>query len=153
MTTHIKFNYGGTEYNFVVQVDKSQRLEMPTSDKMFVVSIEMHKNIINVYHVSEEFFEANALVHTQPIKKAVVRASAFMDFYLDEETLEFLMTDIQRYLSRNGKITLTAFDLFINCAYIPKSVCYNIMEDLEEYEADDLLFLDDYQEKPIYMML
>jgi hypothetical protein len=145
MTTHIKFNYEGTEYNFVVQVDKSQRIEMPTSDKMFIVSIEMHKNIIKVYHVSEEFWDANTKVHEQPIKKAIVRATSFLDWYLnDVDVLMDIAFDIKKILLREGEVKLTAFSIYKNCQYIPKSICFNIADDMDEYNPEDLLFMDDY---------
>lgn len=157
--THIQFNCSGKEYNFALPINTNavQRTEVITNDKLFVVCVEMTKNIINVYEVSEEFFEANTLVHTQPIKKAVVRATAFVDWYLsDMDTFYDLMQDAKMYLRRNGKISLTAFDLFKNCGYIPESICVNIMEDAnasDEYDSEEILFLDDYQDEPKYYML
>lgn len=157
--THIQFNCSGKEYNFALPINTNsvQRTEVITNDKLFIVSVEMTKNIINVYEVSEEFFEANTLVHTQPIKKAVVRATAFVDWYLsDMDTFYDLMQDAKMYLGRKGKISLTAFDLFKNCGYIPEDICVNIMEDAnasDEYDSEEILFLDDYQDEPKYYML
>ena len=157
--THIQFNHSGKEYNFALPINTNavQRTEVITIDKLFVVCVEMSKNIINVYEVSEEFFEANTLVHTQPIKKAVVRATTFIDWYLnDMDTFYDLMQDSKMYLRRNGKISLTAFDLFKNCGYIPKDICVNIMQDAnadEEYDSEEILFMDDYQDDATYLML
>jgi len=157
--THIQFNHSSKEYNFALPINTNavQRTEVITNDKMFIVVVEMTKNVINVYEVTEEIFESHSLVHTQPIKKAVVRATAFIDWYLnDMDTFYDLMQDAKMYLRRNGKISLTAFDLFKNCGYIPKDICVNIMEDAnadDEYDIEEILLFDDYQDDLTYLML
>lgn len=156
--THIKFKHSGKEYNFALPIntDAVQRTEIATEDKLFIVCIEMIKNIINVYEVSEEIFESHLLVHTQPIKKAVLKATDFLDWYLDDhDTLFDLALDFTKFLKRNGKISMNVFDIFKSCGYIPDNICFNIMESNShfEYDVEEILFLDNYQDEPKYYML
>jgi hypothetical protein len=153
--THVKFNYSNKEYNLVLPLntDNVQRIEIATNDNLFVVVVEMHKNLLKVYRVTEEMFEVNDLVHSQPIKKAMVRAIKFIEWFMSGEEKENIANQITGILDRYGKINLTSFDIFKGCWYIPEDICFNVVDKYEEYEVDELIFMDDYQEKPKYYML
>lgn len=147
--THIKFNYKGKNYNFAIPKvqDSVERIEIASGDILFVVVVEMYHNLIKVYEVTEEFFDANILVHTQPVKKALLRASRFIEWYLsDEDTRDTLSKQIINILDRNGYINIKISDLFKSCGYIPSDICYCIAEEREEYDVSDLVFVDTYQD-------
>jgi len=153
--THVKFNYSNKEYNLALPLntDNVQRIEIATNDNLFVVVVEMHKNLLKVYRVTEEIFEINDLVHTQPIKKAMVRAIKFIDWFMSGDDKQDIAYQIMGMLERNGKIYLTSFDIFKGCFYVPEDICFNVMEQSDEYDVEDLIFMDDYNDTPKYYML
>lgn len=87
--------------------------------------------------------------------KNSVSASAFIEWYFDDDGHEFIVTDMINKLQNHGSYNISVHDLFKNCQYIPQHICNNcpppdqVNYTYEEYEPGEVDFLNDIITKNI----
>lgn len=151
MLTHIKLNYKGIDHTFIVSLtpQKTERIELFNLHKeRFVMIARFMTNELSIYDMPEGIFDGFITVHQQPIKDAMVKASDFMEWYLNDHVEREFVADM---LQRNGKVT--ALELFKCTNNIPRDICGNVKVDKYVFSPTDLIFIDDYQEDPQFIIL
>ena len=81
--------------------------------------------------------------------KNKVSASAFLEWYFDDETPQFEACNMVDALMSTGQYSITARELFNRCGYIPQHICYDcppldqINYTYAEYLPSEVEFIDD----------
>jgi hypothetical protein len=78
--------------------------------------------------------------------KNLVTATAFLEWYFSErsdyERAGELMLDA---LMNGGSFSITAYELFKSCGYIPQYICEDVKDDCDytiEYTPEEVAFID-----------
>lgn len=75
--------------------------------------------------------------------KNKVTSTAFIDWYFsDNSDIDIIGQRIINDLMTDGKVTLTARQLFDECGYIPQYICENPNGD-DEYEPSEIEFIQE----------
>ena len=81
--------------------------------------------------------------------KNKVSASAFLEWYFDDDTSRFETDNMISQLSNDGTFTITIRELFDKCGYIPQHICYDcpppdqVNYTYEDYQPEEVEFIDD----------
>ena len=81
--------------------------------------------------------------------KNKVSASAFLEWYFDDDQSQFEANNMVAELMNSGTFTITVRELFDRCGYIPQHICYDcpppdqVDYTYEDYQPEEVEFIDD----------
>jgi hypothetical protein len=87
--------------------------------------------------------------------KNSVSASAFLEWYFDDDQSQFEANNMVAELMNSGTFTITVRELFDRCGYIPQYICNDcpppnqVNYEYEEYQPGEVDFLNDIITKNI----
>ncbi len=75
-----------------------------------------------------------------------VTATAFLEWYFsDRSDFERAGELLYESLMNGGSFSITAYELFKSCGYIPQYICEDVKDDCDytiEYSTDEVAFID-----------